>query len=295
MSESYINLTLSKVPSVMVEELSYDLFEAGAKGVSEKLKFIQTSQQYDPEIIPVEETALESFFLIEEKEKLETLIFTSPYKELEPVIHVEENKDWLHEWKKHYKPFCVTGDLWIYPSWEKENIKPGQEVVLVDPGLAFGTGTHATTELCLKALSEMLPQEDHLMATALDMGAGTGILASLIRKRGVQDVLACEIDEMARQKCRENLEINDCLDIKVVGPDELGEKSYDLIVANIIDGVLLKIKKDLVARTNKALLLSGILLENEETVLQAFLAEDLKLKKRTSKEEWACLEFTKNV
>ncbi|MGH1467767.1 MAG: 50S ribosomal protein L11 methyltransferase [Bdellovibrionales bacterium] len=294
MSDSYIKLVLTKVPQVSSEEITYNLFELGAQGVSEKLKFIQTSQQYDPEIIPVDETALEAFFLFEDKEKIESLMALDEYKDLGAEFLLEQNKDWLHEWKKHYKPFCVTGDLWIYPSWEKENAKSDQEVILVDPGLAFGTGTHATTELCLKALSDILVK-GHEYKSALDMGAGTGILSSLIFKRKVLDVVACEIDEMARDKCRENLEINGCSKVVVNGPEDLDDKVYDLVVANIIDGLLLKIKKDLVARTGKKLLLSGILLENEENVLKEFLAEGLELVQRTSKDEWACLEFTKNA
>ncbi len=291
MSENYIKLILESVPSELVDEITYALFESGAQGVSEKLKFIQTSQQYDPEIIPTQTSCLESFFLIEDKEKVESLIFMAPFKGVSPSLAVEENKDWLKEWKKHYHPFCVVDDLWVYPVWEKDKVQENQEVIFVDPGLAFGTGTHATTELCMKALANML-QKPHDYVSALDMGAGTGILTSLIKKRGVSNVLACEIDEMARVKCKENLDINGVNDVEVIDPSKLSGE-YDLVVANIIDGVLLKIKSELSLRTKKRLLLSGILLENEDEVLKAFEAEGLKLLNRTSKDEWACLDFKK--
>lgn len=294
MNSSYIKLILGQVPEVRVDEVSYALFDLGAQGVSENLAFIQTSQQYDPEILSKDITALEAFFSVDQLESIENLKANSDFNSLGIKISMEQNKDWLQEWKKHYKPFCVTSNLWIYPSWERELVKDGQEVIFVDPGLAFGTGTHATTDLCLKALSETL-EPGHDFKTALDMGAGTGILSVLISKRGVSKVLACEIDEMARDKCRENLEINSCGHIDVVGPEDLGAESFDLVVANIIDGVLLKIKKDLVSRCNKRLILSGILLENEEDVLKSFLSEGLELLKRSQKDEWACLEFSKNA
>lgn len=294
MSDSYFKLTLNKVPQTESEQITYNLFDLGAQGVSEKLSFIQTSLQYDPEIIETDYISLEAFFLFQDKEKIEGLLDLDEYKKFDSNLLLEENKDWLAEWKKHYKPFCVCGDLWIYPSWEENKIKEGQEVILVDPGLAFGTGTHETTELCLKALSKTLAK-DHLFETALDMGAGTGILTSLMFKRGISKIIACEIDEMARDKCRENLSINNCIEIPVVGPEDLGTEQYDLVVANIIDGVLLKLKKDLVSRTNKKLILSGILLENEENLLKEFLSEGLSLTCRTAKAEWVCLEFDKNA
>ncbi len=272
--------------------MTYGLFDLGAQGVSENLSFIQTSLQYDPEIIEMENVVLEAFFAFKDKEKIETLISSKDYQKFEPRLLLEKNKDWLLEWKKHYKPFSVCGDLWIYPSWEKDNVQAGQEVILVDPGLAFGTGTHETTELCLKALSKTL-KEGHGFETALDMGAGTGILTSLMYKRGIHASTACEIDEMAREKCSENLVLNSCEGVKVVGPEDLTKETYDLVVANIIDGVLLKLKKELSMRTNKKLILSGILIENEAHVLREFLLEGLELFERTVKSEWVCLEFEK--
>jgi ribosomal protein L11 methyltransferase len=137
--------------------------------------------------------------------------------------------------------------------------------------------------------------ESHKFESGLDMGAGTGILSVLMYKRGLQRVQACEIDEMARDKCRENLDLNSCQEVVVCGPGELSSSKVDLVVANIIDGVLLKIKDDLVSRTGKLLILSGILLENEDEVLQAFSSKGLTLTKRSSRDEWACLEFKANA
>jgi ribosomal protein L11 methyltransferase len=289
----FIKLNLKNIPAEESDTLTSYLFEIGAEGISEKLDFIQTSQQYDPEILDKTSLDLEIFFNLKEKENLEGLVTRSPLSSFSPSIDIENDKDWLEEWKKYYAPFCVTGNLWVYPSWTQDQIKEGHEALLVDPGLAFGTGTHATTHLCMEALHELL-NEGHGYQSALDMGAGTGILSVLMKKKNISRVLACEIDEMARDKCRENLELNNCSGISVVGPDALSDETYDIVVANIIDGVLLKIKNQLVSSTKDKLLLSGILRENEKEVLNVFLNEKLKLMKRTAKEEWACLLFEKN-
>ena len=292
MNSDFIRLNLRGIPAEDSDELSSYLFEIGAEGISEKLNFIQTSQQYDPEILDKDFLDLEAYFNIKDKENLEGHLAQAPLKNFTPSLQVEAQKDWLEEWKKHYAPFCVTGNLWVYPSWNKDKVQQGQEAVFVDPGLAFGTGTHATTHLCMEALYSLLNTE-HSYKTALDMGAGTGILSVLMKNKKISQVLACEIDEMAQEKCRENLLLNDCEDVNVVGPEELLLETYDIVVANIIDGVLLKLKEQLVNSANKSLLLSGILKENEEAVTEAFSDDNLKLISRSAKEEWICLLFEK--
>jgi len=291
-SEQFIKLELSSIPNALVDEISEHLFENRAEGVSEKLNFIQTSQQYDPRILEKDFVELDVFYKISDRETLQTLISQEPLSTYSPEIIVEQNKDWLAEWKKHYSAFCVEKNLWVYPSWEAEKVKPNQLALLVDPGLAFGTGTHATTDLCMKAIFNLL-SKNHKYDSALDMGAGTGILSVLMKKLSIPTVLACEIDEMAREKCRENLELNSVYDVKVVGPEDLKSDSYSLVVANIIDGVLLKIKDQLYAATEKTLVLSGILVENEVDVTKAFLDLGFNLKSKTAKEEWICLILEK--
>ena len=292
-TSEFIKVELSQIPDSLVDEISGYLFEIKAQGVSEKLNFIQTSQQYDPRILEKDFVDLEVFFNLTDRESLESFVSSEPLSLYSPKIVVEENKDWLAEWKKHYSPFQVEGDLWVYPSWESASVQKGQLALLVDPGLAFGTGTHATTHLCMKALYKELSGE-HSYTSALDMGAGTGILSVLMKKLNVKSVLACEIEEMAREKCRENLELNGVGDIAVIAPEELTDATHSIVVANIIDGVLLKIKEQLFAATEKTLLLSGILVENEEAVTKAFLALGLELVSRTAKEEWICLVLKKH-
>jgi ribosomal protein L11 methyltransferase len=288
----FVKLELSSIPDSSVDDISEYLFENKAQGVSEKLNFIQTSLQYDPRVLEKDFVDLEVFYNLSDRESLEASISTEPLSLYSPKIIIEKNKDWLEEWKKHYSSFKVEGDLWVYPSWEAASVKPDQLALLVDPGLAFGTGTHATTDLCMRALYKLLIG-DHGYTSALDMGAGTGILSVLMKKTSVSKVLACEIDEMARDKCRENLELNSVMDVSVVGPEDLDASTYSLVVANIIDGVLLKLREQLYAATEKTLILSGILVENEENVTSEFLKLGFKLESRSAKEEWICLILSK--
>jgi len=290
----FIKVDLTGVPEQKVDELSGYLFEIKAQGVSEKLNFIQTSQQYDPEILEKDFVDLEVFFGIGDLEQIQSHVLIEPLSEFAPKVNIEKNKDWLEEWKKHYSAFQVEDHLWVYPSWEAKSVQEGQLALLVDPGLAFGTGTHATTDLCMCALFNILKSPKHSHSSALDMGAGTGILSVLIKKLGVSSVLACEIDEMARVKCQENLALNSVSDVDVVAPSALDDSSrFSLVVANIIDGVLLQIKEQLYKATDHTLVLSGILLENEDEVTKEFLNLGFKLSFRSSKEEWACLVLQK--
>lgn len=287
--ENYAVLYLKEVPENLYDEVCGFLFEEGAQGVSETLKFIQESQQYDPEIIPTETVNLEAYFLPKNLDLDKLKLSFSDYT---PTIKMEEGKDWMSEWKKHFRPFSVTQTLWVYPSWIEPKEAEEVRVIKIDPGLAFGTGTHATTLLCMRKIEELFSSK--ALNSVLDVGAGTGILAILCHMLGFKNIKAVEIDEMAREKCVENFEINAFTSGLVLSPEETDYTiKNDLVIANIIDGVLLKIKEDLVSATGENLILSGILRENEEDVLKAFLGFDLDLISKEYLDEWCLLHFKK--
>ncbi len=288
--EKFAILYLTGIPEGQYDVVCESLFEDGAQGVSETLKFIQESQQYDPEIIPQDKKSIEAYFL---PENLDIDKLSLSYEAYAPNLVHEEARDWLSEWKKHYKPFQVIGDLWIYPSWIEIEDK-SRKVIKIDPGLAFGTGTHATTLLCMRKIEELSIKGSFSKGSVLDVGAGTGILSLLCYLNGFTDIVAVEIDDMAREKCRENFEINSFTSGKVLSDKEVDyNKEYDLVVANIIDGVLLTLKEDLVGSTKKDLILSGILKENEMKVKEEFLAQGLELISSHYLEEWCLLHFRK--
>lgn len=290
----FLKLVIEDIPEVDEELVSYKLFELGAFGVSQKLEFKQVSQQYDPEILSQDSVSLQAFFDVEKKEELEKIMWIKDYKN---KIFLEKNKDWLAEWKKHFKAFEVFKGLWIVPSWEKETFKlldNKSSCIFIEPGLAFGTGTHATTKLCLKAISDLL-NETPQINKALDLGSGSSVLSIYLKKRGVNEVKASEIDPLARVNGEHNLNLNGIHDVKVFASDDKNlDGEFDLVVANIIDGVLLKLKEDILSKKAEHIILSGILRENEKKLIKAFTQNTgYNLISSNHLEEWSLILLKK--
>ena len=164
--------------------------------------------------------------------------------------------------------------------------------------MAFGTGTHETTQLASQFIEERKTTDFSAVQSVLDVGTGTGILAMLCRLEFANKVFTTEIDADARVVARENFAKNSCTDIEL--PDYQIEdinETYDLVIANIIDGVLTKIKKDLIRCTNKSgyLILTGILEERDKAFINGFLdGENLEVVHRGQKGEWIGYILRKN-
>jgi len=264
-------------------------FECGASGVTEALAFSQPDLTYDPDILKVRAHDLDVYF--QERpgcEFFDKLLEWVPRLKWEIVE--EENKDWLAEWKKGFNPFSLVGPYWIVPSWHQappEARKP----IFIDPGMAFGTGTHATTKMASYFVHKMgqlvQPGKQYSL---LDVGTGTAVLAMIARMEGVQRVLGVEIDPEARRVARENLQLNHLLDIEISDtPLEKIDETFDFVVANIIDGILIQLRDDLlqVLKPGGQIFLTGILLEREEEFFAEFIEKsNLKLVRRIEKDEW---------
>jgi ribosomal protein L11 methyltransferase len=291
----FLKLTLKDVPTAEEDAVSFKLFEMGAFGVSLDLSFKQENQRYDPEILSQEFLCLQAFFNIDQKENLES----DPWlKSLNSEISVEKNKDWLKEWKKHFKPFQVFPGLWIVPSWLKDSFneaKDSDTCIFIEPGLAFGTGTHATTKLCLKAISKLIETKE-VIKSAVYLGSGSSVLSIYLKQCGVDEVLASEIDPLARENGRINLELNDIKNVDVLAPNSVElNREFDLVVANIIDGVLLDLREDILSKKAKTIILSGILIENEKRLIEAFTKDTgYKLLLSDHLEEWSLITLKKN-
>ncbi len=180
-------------------------------------------------------------------------------------LRTVEETDWLAEWKKHWRPQDV-GRFTIAPSWSEVAISD-RILIRIEPNMAFGTGTHETTQLCLNAISELyLPDQSFL-----DVGTGTGILAIAVARLGGRSILACDVDRDSVTIARENAVINGVPEgIEFADGSITGETAvYDFVCANLTLDVIIPMLPLLVEKTRKTLLLSGILAEQEQMAIDA--------------------------
>lgn len=299
-NSQYIRVRLSNIPRTQEDELSVIAFNNGALGLSEALSFTQPDLTYDPSLIPKRFLDLDVFFETQpEKSFFEQLTSLNP--NITSQIITEDQKDWLAEWKKGFVPFKLVGPVWIVPSW-LEKPPEAEKQIKIDPGMAFGTGTHATTKMASYFVHKLAQenQNTHNNWTVLDVGTGTAILAVLAELCGYGIITGIEIDPEARRKARENCELNQTNSV-IISDQQLDEirEQYDVVVANIIDGVLIKLRKDLI-RTVKDkghLFLTGILQERDNLFFDKFIeaSPELKVIKRIQKDEWVGYWVQKNT
>lgn len=281
--QNYYELYINGVEDLQEDFVSSFLFDLGAGGVSQKLCFIQTAENFDPKILTIDFVDLVAYF--EKPISIESLVPLKNYCKGYD-LKTETQKDWIAEWKKHYKPFEIVPDHWVVPDWIDFDA-PKDRQILISPGLAFGTGTHATTQIMAQMINEELEVSRH--TSFLDVGAGTGILSILMYLKGIKDGVATEIDEMARVKCSENFELNKISEFAVEDENFIlnNQRKFSLVVANIIDGVLVQISKELVSAFSETLIVSGILEERNDLFKKNFIEKNnLKVSKSYQLENW---------
>ncbi|MFD1394014.1 50S ribosomal protein L11 methyltransferase [Lacticaseibacillus jixianensis] len=198
--------------------------------------------------------------------------------------------DWANEWKKYYRPLRITRYLTIVPAWlDYQPQQAGEQVMRLDPDMAFGTGSHPTTALMLRLLEELVRGGE----TMIDVGTGSGVLALAARLMGAAQVLATDVDEGAVQNAKANLALNAVDQITVVESDLLNgiDLKADLIAANILANVLLPLIPQVPARLKPhgRLLLSGIYLDKVAAVKQALSASGLKCLAQYQLGDWVAL------
>jgi ribosomal protein L11 methyltransferase len=210
---------------------------------------------------------------------------------------IKEEK-WAEAWKSHFKPLPVTPRLVIKPPWEESPQKKGEVVIEIDPGMAFGTGTHPSTQMCLQALEEIILSSPY-SPSVLDVGTGSGILAIAARKLGARQVLAIDIDPVAIACARKNgaaNNINRGIDFRVGSLDRL-RRIFDIIIANLLPQELLKVAPFLPKRMSSGgtLIISGFLRGQKKEVTSAFAKERLRVLRSRESKGWACFVLRKGM
>ena len=222
------------------------------------------------------------------------------YGRLEAEMSNIREEDWANNWKQYFKPFKVGEKLVIKPSWEEYDNSDGRIILEIDPASSFGTGKHHTTRLCLEVLEKYLNKGDKL----LDMGCGSGILSIGAMLLGADSAVAVDIEENAAATAKENALKNNIpadkyrtyfgnilTDEKLA--DEIDDK-YDIIAANIVADVLIAMKDSFrrYLRDGGILIVSGIIEERMDEVIDALISAGFKAPEPEVREGWAAVKFT---
>jgi len=215
-----------------------------------------------------------------------------------PVLSTVRLEDWSTSWKVHFKPLRVGRRLLIVPTWEEASPDPDDIVLLIDPGMAFGTGGHETTRLCLELVERIMDgMPTFTTPSLLDLGTGSGILAMAAVRLGADPVSAVDIDPLAIEVTKENLAINNLTGQVECSttPLESLTGTYDIILANILAEELVRLAPHLVERLADGgrLVLSGILAEKEQFVLRGFATQPLEYLETCREGEWVALLYRK--
>ena len=217
-------------------------------------------------------------------------------------LDVDEDKDWINNWKQYFKQFYVD-DILITPSWEE--VKPEDRdkmIIHIDPGTAFGTGMHETTQLCIRQLKKYVTKDTEL----LDVGTGSGILSIIALKLGARHAVGTDLDPCAVPAVEENKEVNgipveafdmmigNIIDDKEV-QDKVGYEKYDIVTANILADVLVPLTPVIVhqMKPGAVYITSGILDVKEEVVKEAVVAAGLEVVEVTHQGEWVSVTARK--
>ena len=302
-----------EIPGAMADEISEFLLELSPDGVVTENLMLDTFSLDCVDESPIKTVTV--FFeadlhLTEKIEQVRSFLEKAgcsypgfSYKE--PSIRYIKEEDWSSSWKSHFKPSRIGKSIVVKPTWEEYDHGPGDIVIELDPGMAFGTGTHATTRLCMEVLEKIFFREGPYGELAvgkpvqvLDVGTGSGILSITAAKLGAQRVIAIDIDQQAVAVAKENVILNSAENsVKVSDmPLELVEGTHDIVVANILAEELVKMAPALIKKTTRGgfLILSGILAEKEDFVLHGFPAAGIELAEITREAEWSCLTYRRN-
>lgn len=241
----------------------------------------------DRELVKVSLFVPEERNPIEYKEFLETRL---PALGIEGEISLEgmNEDDWAESWKQYYKPVPL-GRITIVPAWEDYTAKEGEIIVRMDPGMAFGTGTHETTRLVIRLMQDELRGGERL----LDVGTGSGILSICASKLGAGSCNAYDIDPVAVKVARDNVLSDGCTNITVGVSDllrgvDLSEGKYDFCVANIVADIIIRMLPDVkdYLKAGSPLILSGIINERADEVRECVIKNGFTVEKEIKENDW---------
>ncbi|WP_036931559.1 50S ribosomal protein L11 methyltransferase [Proteocatella sphenisci] len=306
---------LIKVDAQAVEAVTDILYVLGAQGVAidepidiEKLKEDELYWDYiDEKLLEKnnEETKIMAYFSEEDinlpekiitiREKIKNLTeyglsIGSGTVELSNL----NQEDWESAWKQYFKPVHVTDKIVVKPEWEEYEKKEGEIIIEIDPGMAFGTGTHETTSMCINQIEKNLKNGDQI----IDIGCGSGILAMAAVLLGAQKATGVDLDPVAVRVAKENIILNhleERIDIVQGNLTDVIKDKADIVVANIMADIILILLEDVreFIKDDGLFISSGIILEKREAVEEGLLDKNFKIIEVETKGEWCAITAQK--
>jgi ribosomal protein L11 methyltransferase len=296
----WIEVSMS-VDGEAAEAVAELLSRYGYQGVALEQEGIMPEMYDDGAVPPAERLTLRAYIHVDEqaeetKARLETALghMSLMYPMPTPTYRIVAEADWAEAWKAHYQPIRIGRRLLIRPLWIDVALTADDIELALDPGMAFGTGTHPTTQLCLEALEDLTPPG----AQVLDMGTGSGILAIAAAKLGAAHVVALDNDVVAVEVAQENAEQNGVADKISIGHGSIeniitSARRFDLIVVNIIARIIMLMCEEGLAQTVRPgglAIFSGVTTEQADDVEATLAKVGLQPYKRRQQGDWMCIE-----
>ena len=297
-----------------IEPISNILHEAGASGVviEDPFELIKEREdqfgeiyQLNPDDYPEEGVLVKAYLPINSflgetveaiKENINNLVLFNIDIGLNKVSIMEVNEEeWATAWKKYYHPVKISEKFTIVPTWENYTPVHTDELIIeLDPGMAFGTGTHPTTVLCIQALERIVKKDD----VVIDVGTGSGVLSIAAAMLGASSVLALDLDEVAVRSAKLNTKLNKVHEKTTVRQNNLLsgiDEQAEVIVANILAEVIVRFTDDVYRLLQKDgyFIASGIILQKKEEVKDAIIASGLEIIETVQMEDWVSITAQK--
>jgi len=302
--EKWLKMEIS-APAELMDALGNFLTETGAQGVFQETLEPQTAGDF-PE--SVDEETLQAYFPQDargEKRIIAVQKYMESLQEIFPGIRkpslkteVISDPDWGEQWKKYFKPIRVSNNIIVKPTWERYSPSSRDIVIEIDPGMAFGTGQHASTRMCMEAIEDIIMKDRSIKSwKVLDVGCGTGILGITAAKLGAQDVICVDIDKKAVEIARENAAINQVDDrLRFFNRDVTTiSEPRNLIIANLTAKLLLTLSPHLtnLLLTDGYLIISGIIEQDTKSIEENFSVASFIQNKVITEKEWVCYVLRK--
>lgn len=305
-TEKWLKVEIAAPPE-LIDALGNFITETGAQGVFQESLTPQHTAADFPE--PVMEEKIKAYFPQDNRTEKRVASLQKYINSLHEIFPEAEkpllateiicDPDWGEQWKKYFQPIRVSKNIIVKPTWERYTPASRDIVIEIDPGMAFGTGQHASTRMCIEAVEDIIMNDCSIKEwKVLDVGCGTGILGITAAKMGAQDVICVDIDRKAVEIAGENAAINNVkTSLHILNKNAAAiDKPRNLIIANLTSKLLLTLRPHLIELLlpEGYMIISGIIEQDAKNIEEQFSAAPLTIHRVIMEKEWVCYVLKKN-